>query len=212
MRLINLTSKGFTLIEVLISIFILSVIAVITTSFLQSTIQSKDIVFRKSQETHQFNLLSSSLQEDLMNAQNIPLTNFRGVSEGASFIGGLSEESFSFITKDVSKHIPSSSLVRVQYLLDNSSFLRRQYYAAAPSSPGEYLETTLFEDVDELNLMFSDLQPFLKTLSYEVSWHYSWPPSNALSERKIPTLMQITINKNDQSFLWVIKPIVSFKK
>lgn len=202
MRLINLTSKGFTLIEVLISIFILSVIAVITTSFLQSTIQSKDIVFRKSQETHQFNLLSSSLQEDLMNAQNIPLTNFRGVSEGASFIGGLSEESFSFITKDVSKHIPSSSLVRVQYLLNNSSFLRRQYYAAAPSSPGEYLETTLFEDVDELNLMFSD----------GVSWHYSWPPSNALSERKIPTLMQITINKNDQSFLWVIKPIVSFKK
>ena len=92
MRLINLTSKGFTLIEVLISIFILSVIAVITTSFLQSTIQSKDIVFRKSQETHQFNLLSSSLQEDLMNAQNIPLTNFRGVSEGASFIGGLSED------------------------------------------------------------------------------------------------------------------------
>lgn len=63
-------------------------------------------------------------------------------------------------------------------------------------------ETTLFEDVDEFNLMFSD----------GVSWHYSWPPSNALSERKIPTLMQITINKNDQSFLWVIKPIVSFKK
>ena len=81
MRLINLTSKGFTLIEVLISIFILSVIAVITTSFLQSTIQSKDIVFRKSQETHQFNLLSSSLQEDLMNAQNIPLTNFRELAK-----------------------------------------------------------------------------------------------------------------------------------
>ena len=75
--------KGFTLIEVLISIVILSLIAVITSNFLNSSIQSRDLVSGKSQDIYEFNLLTSTLTNDLINAVNIPLINFRGDIEKA---------------------------------------------------------------------------------------------------------------------------------
>ena len=66
-------TNGFTLIEVLISLVILSIIAVITSSFLQSSIASKEMVFTKSSQTFQFNLLADALRDDVTNAVNIPL-------------------------------------------------------------------------------------------------------------------------------------------
>ena len=85
--------KGFTLVEVLISIVILSLIAVITSNFLKSSIQSRDLVSGKSQYIYEFNLLTSTLNEDLINAVNVPLINFRGDSEKATFIGGADTDS-----------------------------------------------------------------------------------------------------------------------
>ena len=104
--------KGFTLIEVLISIVILSLIAVITSNFLKSSIQSRDLVSGKSQDIYEFNLLTSTLTNDLINAVNIPLINFRGDREKATFIGGANTDSFSFITKAITQDISSKDLVR----------------------------------------------------------------------------------------------------
>ena len=42
----------------------------------------------KSQAIYEFNLLTSTLTSDLINAANIPLINFRGDMEKATFIGG----------------------------------------------------------------------------------------------------------------------------
>ena len=126
----NYPNKGFTLIEVLISIVILSLIAVITSNFLKSSIQSRDFISVKSQEIYEFNLVSSTLNEDLINAVNIPLTNFRGDLENATFIGDANSDSFSFITKMIVQDISSKTLVKVQYVLENQSLLRRQYFAA----------------------------------------------------------------------------------
>ena len=192
----NSISRGFTLIEVLVSIVILSVIAVITFNFLQSSIQSKEIVFRKSHEILQLNLLSNTLQEDFINAVNTPLKNFRGESERGTLIGGVNANSFAFVTKAASKYKTSKSLVRVQYLLENNAFLRRQYYAAAPSNPNEYIETVLFNNIKDFNLEFAD----------NANWYYFWP-QGGLTVRKIPTLVKVSIRNNqNQSFTWIIKP------
>ena len=192
----NSISRGFTLIEVLVSIVILSVIAVITFNFLQSSIQSKEIVFRKSHEILQLNLLSNTLQEDFINAVNTPLKNFRGEPERGTLIGGVNANSFSFVTKAASKYKTSKSLVRVQYLLENNSFLRRQYYAAAPSNPNEYIETVLSNNIKDFNLEFAD----------NANWYYFWPQGD-LTVRKIPTLIKVSIRNNqNQSFTWIIKP------
>lgn len=192
----NYPNKGFTLIEVLISIVILSLIAVITSNFLKSSIQSRDFISVKSQEIYEFNLVSSTLNEDLINAVNIPLTNFRGDLENATFIGDANSDSFSFITKMIVQDISSKTLVKVQYVLENQSLLRRQYFAASPANQFEYIETIMFEDIDTLELEFAD----------KTKWYYAWP-QGPITQKQIPSLVKILITNNqNESFAWIISP------
>ena len=193
------SNQGFTLIEVLISIVILSLIAVITSNFLKSSIQSRDFVSGKSKEIYEFNLLTSTLNEDLINAVNIPLTNFRGDMEKATFIGGANTDSFSFITKAITQDISSKDLVRVEYVLENQSLVRRQYYAASPANPLEYMETMLYEDVGNLQLEFAG----------KTQWYYAWP-QGPITQRQIPNLIKVSItNKQNESFVWIVNPSIN---
>ena len=193
------SNQGFTLIEVLISIVILSLIAVITSNFLKSSIQSRDFVSVKSKKIYEFNLLTSTLNEDLINAVNIPLTNFRGDMEKATFIGGANTDSFSFITKAITQDISSKDLVRVEYVLENQSLVRRQYYAASPANPLEYMETMLYEDVGNLQLEFAG----------KTQWYYAWP-QGPITQRQIPNLIKVSItNKQNESFVWVVNPSIN---
>ena len=107
--------NGFTLIEVLISLVILSIITLITSSFLQSSIASKEMVFTKSSHTFQFNLLSDALREDVVNAVNIPLLDSRGETQPETFRSRLNANSLKFITKIRSGKTFSNSLVQVEY-------------------------------------------------------------------------------------------------
>ena len=193
------SNQGFTLIEVLISIIILSLIAVITSNFLKSSIQSRDFVSVKSKEIYEFNLLTNTLNEDLINAVNIPLTNFRGDMEKATFIGGANTDSFSFITKAITQDISSKDLVRVEYVLENQSLVRRQYYAASPANPLEYMETMLYEDVGNLQLEFAG----------KTQWYYAWP-QGPITQRQIPNLIKVSItNKQNESFVWIVNPSIN---
>ena len=199
MRINKHSNQGFTLIELLISIVILSLIAVITSNFLKSSIQSRDFVSGKSKEIYEFNLLTSTLNEDLINAVNIPLTNFRGDIEKATFIGGANTDSFSFITKAITQDISSKDLVRVEYVLENQSLVRRQYYAASPANPLEYMETMLYEDVGNLQLEFAG----------KTQWYYAWP-QGPITQRQIPNLIKVSItNKQNESFVWIVNPSIN---
>lgn len=194
----NQLKNGFTLIEVLISIVILSIVAVITSNFLKSSIESRDTVFRKSHDIYNFNLISNSLNEDLINAVNIPMSDYRGENKSATFIGGANSNSFSFTTKVLAKNIHLKSLVRVQYLLEDKSFLRRQYYAASPSDADAYIETILLQDIKDFKLQFSDAS----------RWYFIWP-IGPITQRQIPRLIKVSaINKHNEEFIWVIKPSI----
>ena len=117
----------------------------------------------------------------------------------ATFIGGANTDSFSFITKAITQDISSKDLVRVQYILENQSLLRRQYYAASPANPLEYMETIMFEDVDNFQLEFAD----------KTQWFYVWP-QGPITQRQIPNLIKISIiNNKNESFTWIINPKIN---
>ena len=179
----NLPSKGFTLIEVLISLVILSIITVITSSFLQSSIQSKEIVFSKSAHTLKINLLADALREDVTNAVNIPLLDSRGEPQTRTFYSGQNSDSFTFITKIRSGKSFSSSMVQVQYLVEDDKLLRRQFFAPAPSNLSRFSETVLlqnikninYEDVGDIEVQSSKLKTINAGSDYYVSSTDEYP-------------------------------------
>jgi len=182
------------LIEVLISLVILTIITLVTSSFLQSSISSKEMVFTKSSQTFQFNLLADTLREDVVNAVNIPLLDFRGELQLETFSSILNTNSFKFITKIRSGKNFSNSLVRVEYRLKDSKLTRKQFYTPAPADQDLFSETILFNQVQKMNLQFSDGK----------AWFDFWPV-NPLTEKKFPTLIKLTLEKeNEESYSWII--------
>ena len=186
--------KGFTLIEVLISLVILSIITVITSTFLQSSIQSKEIVFSQSAQTLRVNLLGDTLREDIANAVNVSLIDTRGEPQPHTFESSLNADSFIFTTKVRAGKNFSDSLARIEYLFDGSRFLRKQFYASAPANSDDFFQTILLNNVTNVSLEFSDKN----------SWSPSWP-KNTIDEQKFPQLIRIYIEQDQgKSYTWVI--------
>lgn len=194
----NSVTLGFTLIEVLISIVILSIITIITSTFLQSSINSKNLVFNKSADILQINLFGDRLKQDLVNAVNVPLLDQRGEIMEATFQGNINSKNFSFVTRATSNTLSSKLLVKVQYYLKDNELIRRQFFAASPSSSEDYYETVLFTGVKDIELEFSN----------GTSWFYFWP-QDSFSKKQIPTLVKVVVDMGEDTiFTWIIDPQV----
>ena len=194
----NSVTQGFTLIEVLISIVILSIITIITSTFLQSSINSKNLVFNKSADILQINLFGDRLKQDLVNAVNVPLLDQRGEIMEATFQGDINSKIFSFVTRATSNTLSSKLLVKVQYYLKDNELIRRQFFAASPSSSEDYYETVLFTGVKDIELEFSN----------GTSWFYFWP-QDSFSKKQIPTLVKVVVDMGEDTiFTWIIDPQV----
>ena len=68
----NLRS-GFTLIEVLIAIIIMTVIAVISTNILQSSLSSREFTNQSLERIKKINLASNLVRRDFRQSVNVPM-------------------------------------------------------------------------------------------------------------------------------------------
>ena len=71
--LLKNNKKGFTLIEVLVSIVILSIIAIVSTNFLQSSITAREEGAKKLQNIKELNIASSIVRRDMRQILNVPI-------------------------------------------------------------------------------------------------------------------------------------------
>ncbi len=188
-------SQGFTLIEILIVIIIVSVIAIISTNLLQSSLKSREFTNNSLTRVKKLNLASNLFRRDLRQALNVPMKDIYGNPMEATFFSpeGSNRIIFTALINRQSQHI--SNVRRIEYAYDGDAVIRRQYFAANPYSGEDFFDSILFNDVEEFNLSFSDGS----------KWFDSWP-KDELTRRNIPKLVQIQIRKNDKSIEWMISP------
>lgn len=151
------------------------------------------MVFTKSSHTFQFNLLSDALREDLVNAVNIPLLDSRGEKQSETFRSRLNSNAFTFITKIRSGKQFSNSLVQVEYQLKDNKFIRKEFYAPAPSDQDQFSETVLFDKVRNVTLQFSDGS----------DWLNLWPV-DPLTQKKLPELTKLIFEKENEELYTLI--------
>ncbi len=106
--------KGFTLIEVLISLVILSIIAIVSTNFLQSSIDLRNQSKSKVDDIKVFNLGVSTIRRDLMSTVNLPMRDNFG-NQLPNFIGSNTDKKITFL--GFINRIDSSrtSISRIEY-------------------------------------------------------------------------------------------------
>ena len=151
--LLKNNKKGFTLIEVLVSIVILSIIAIVSTNFLQSSISAREEGAKKLQNIKELNIASSIVRRDMRQILNVPIRDYFGNNLKGNFIADTISNSIVFTTL-VNSSFSTSRVRRVEYLYQDKKFIRRQYFADNPYSYEEYFETTVLDEVTDIEFSY----------------------------------------------------------
>lgn len=191
--------KGFTIVEVLVSLIILSIIAVISSNILQSSLDTERNTTKHLNSIKELNLSSSILRRDIRQIVNIPSRDFFGNTLYGTFVSNENSEAIMFNTKVKSLSNKVSPIKRVEYILEKDVLFRRQYYSSNPYDQNDYVESVMLENLEELNFTFM----------YENKWHNSWPISS-ITARKIPTLIKLEFLINNRVYSWLVEPNISY--
>ena len=189
----NKSNQGFTLIEVLISIVIVTIITIVSTNILQSSLSSRDATFKVLNQVQQFNLASTMMRRDLRQAINVPMRDFYGNNFNATFLSPQGSNQLMFTTFIQDEDLSVSNVRRIEYLYDENKFFRRQYYVDNPYLNEDYFQTDLYEEIDDFRVSFSNGN----------KWVNHWP-IDPITERTIPTLVRIQFAKETKTFEWII--------
>ena len=191
--------KGFTIIEVLISLVILSIITLITSNILKSSLDTESTTTKHLNSIKSINLSSSKIRRDLRQIVNIKSRDFFGNKMNGSFIYDERSNSmiFNSYVRSISEGI--SPIKRIEYIYQDSLLKRRQYFTASPYNQDEFVESILLTDIEEFNVSLFDYD----------NWHSSWPIKNNQSS-KIPTLVKIEFLQKNKSYIWIVEPNISY--
>lgn len=189
----NKSNQGFTLIEVLISIVIMTIITIVSTNILQSSLSSRDATFKVLNQVQKFNLVSTMMRRDLRQAINVPMRDFYGNNFNATFLSPQGSNQLMFTTFIQDEDLSVSNVRRIEYLYDENKFFRRQYYVDNPYLNEDYFQTDLYEEIDDFRVSFSNGN----------KWVNHWP-IDPITERTIPTLVRIQFAKETKTFEWII--------
>lgn len=187
--------QGFTLIEVMISMVIVSLILLISTNILESSISSRNQTLNVLDDVKEFNLISNTLRRDFRQAMNVPMRDTFGLPVNATFYSAEQSNRVTLTTKVNHSNTMTSNLRRIEYLLQDGALVRRQYYAVNPYMSQESFESKLFEDVDDLSFGFSDGS----------KWYSQWP-NDEVTSRTMPQLIQVKLVIDNHKIEWLIAP------
>ena len=190
--------KGFTLIEVLISLVILSIIAIVSTNFLQSSIDLRNQSKSKVDDIKVFNLGVSTIRRDLMSTVNLPMRDNFG-NQLPNFIGSNTDKKITFLGFINRIDSSRSSISRIEYLFDDTKFIRRVYFTADPYDYDDHIDSVIFDNIDDVEISFLS----------DNRWFTEWPAGQTAAY-KIPKLVKIGINDKDRDFEIIINPNIDY--
>jgi type II secretion system protein J len=191
--------KGFTIIEVLVTLIILSMIAMISSNILQSSLISEKESSERLSSMTEISLASSSVRRDIRQIVNVSIKDFYGNKLYGTFISDMNKENLMFTTKVKSFSNEVSPLKRVEYVIEDKNFIRKQYYSSNPYTLDSYNESILIKNIDNFKMSFLDSN----------KWYQSWP-INKITSKKIPTLIKIEFSLDNKTYNWIINPNIDY--
>ena len=193
-----MSNKGFTIIEVLISLVILSMIAIVSSNILKSSLDTEQETSLQLNSIKELNLASTIIRRDLRQIVNINSKDFYGNNLYGNFISQINSQSLMFNSNIKSLSNEVSPIKRIQYELDNNILIRKQYFSSNPYDQDDFIKIALIKNIDNLSFSFF----------HENSWHQSWPVSLNTSN-KIPILVKIEFTKKNKEYTWIVDPNIT---
>lgn len=188
-------AKGFTLVEVMVAIFIFAIVAAIAMGGYNELVRQSDIVDRGATRTREIQSAMQRLNLDFTELEPRPvreplgdgvLPALRGDSRNTEAIVELTHSGWSNPAG-----VPRSTLQRVSYRIDDKKLLREYWVALDHTMTGDPESAVLLDRVKEMKLRYMDSNR---------AWHDQWPPlgySAPDMTRLRPIAVEITIELED---------------
>ena len=194
-----MNNKGFTIIEILISLVILSMIAIVSSNILKSSLDTEEETSQRLNSIKELNLASTIIRRDLRQVVNVNSRDFYGNNLYGTFISKVNSQDLIFNSNIKSLSNEVSPIKRIQYKIDDNNFIRKQYFSSNPYDQDDFIKIELIKNIDNLRFSFF----------HENSWHESWPVSKDTSNQ-IPILVKIEFTKENKEYSWIVDPNITY--
>lgn len=184
----NSRPRGFTLLEILIALFIFTIVAVIMTRALHTVLNSQDATEKHAARLTELQIATLLLSLDLEQTIDRPVINAKGTLE-PSFSGDHSHIVFTHGgLADPTGQAQRSTLQRTAYFIENKNFIRQVWPVL------DQVQTT---KPLRRNLLTSVHQGYFEFLDDKNVFHNSWPPSEQTKSQPPPRAVRITLTLTD---------------
>jgi general secretion pathway protein J len=180
----NTKKAGFTLLEILIALFIFTITAVIMAHALHTISISQTGTEKKAARLAKLQITTLLLSRDLEQASNRSVTNAKNLTE-APFQG--TAYSIAFTHGGIANptgQLQRSSLQRVHYFIEKNTIIREVWAVLDQVQTTQGLQRKLMDEVTDLRFEYLDDKN---------SFHNSWPPAGQSKVAELPRAVRVTI-------------------
>lgn len=173
--------RGFTLLELLVSLAIFSLIAAMAYGGLHTVLQNRNNTDRHAQAMQQMQLLYRLLQRDIEQIIARPVRNEFGDSIPAILVN---DDGFIDLTRagwSNPLERPRSSLQRVAWFVRDEELIRRYWLVLDRAQDSPPLDTVIMDGVEEFSVRLMDNKN---------KWHSRWPPQTLTQS---PSALKIVV-------------------
>lgn len=148
------TNKGFTLIEILVALFIFAIMGVLAAKSLQDIIRVHNHLKARDRQTMEVIMTMTLLRRDMNNAIDRPVLNADGQKSGA-FLG--SGNAITFTRAGILNPFDKSrqsNMMRMEYELDGDKFVRLTWSVLDAVPDTKPAKQVLLNDVSDISWQF----------------------------------------------------------
>ncbi len=181
----NNSEIGFTLLEVLIAIFIFTIVSIIMVSGLRTVLNSQSVTSIQADKLANLQLTLLLMSRDLEQAINRPITSAKGNIE-TSLVGTPTNVTFTHAGfANPQGQLQRSTLQRTQYALEKTHLLRNTWPVLDQTAQTLPDSRILLDNLSDLR--FEYLDPKGKFANH-------WPPSNSQSPSATPKGIRVHLS------------------
>ena len=180
-----MNAKGFTLVEILVAIFLASLIVILVFSGLSTSLSMNEKTLNRSNLLSQITLTDKIIKRDLLHALDRKARDERGDELDSPLFGEtlLNEGIFlAFSIHTPIKDTSQGALKWVEYSKEGSQIIRSEYSYADKVLDSLKHTSILLESVDSLDLKFFNQGSFTEV----------WPPQETVEFSELPQMIEIS--------------------
>lgn len=164
-----MNNKGFTLVEILVALFVFLMMSLIATASLYQVFQTKETLEKHLKQLSQLQIAIAILQSDLEQIIDRPILDNNGKTELRALIGNAAEIQFTRTgALNPLATLAKSHLERVGYLLVKQDLVRQSWSVLDRAPKTEVHPRILLENVSGLKIAY---------LTEDKKSYAFWPPS-----------------------------------